>query len=144
MLGKPKRKHSKPALALETRLGRYYQGDCLDYMRSLAADSVDLIFADPPFNLNKQYPSKVDDNSKEEKYEEWMRSWLAQCVRLLRPGGSLFVWNLPRWSVRAANCLRAVLTFRPWIAVDIKYSLPISGRLSPSHSALLYFCEGKK
>ena len=51
-----------PPLKYETKSGKLYQGDCLDLMNNIDCDSVDLIFADPPFNLNKLYPSKIDDN----------------------------------------------------------------------------------
>jgi site-specific DNA-methyltransferase (adenine-specific) len=130
--------------AFQTGLGKLYQADCVPFLKTLDPDSVDLIFADPPFNLNKQYPSQIDDNIQKGAYIDWMYSWLTECVRILSPGGSLFVWNLPRWNMHAAVYLDQKLTFRHWITVDIKYSLPISGRLYPSHYGLLYFCKGKK
>jgi len=135
---------SKPALQFETALGKLYRGDCLDLMAGIGSDSVDLIFADPPFNLSKLYPSKIDDNLKQEQYLEWCQKWAAECVRLLRPGGSFFVWNLPKWNTYMSAFLNQHLTFRHWISVDIKYSLPIAGRLYPSHYALLYYCKGPK
>ncbi len=134
----------KPPLAFETELGELYQGDCLALMPSLPAESVDLIFADPPFNLNKLYPSKINDNLKEAQYLKWCERWAQACIRLLKPGGSFFIWNLPKWNISMAEFLKGRLTFRDWIAVDIKYSLPIAGRLYPSHYSLLYFCKGKK
>lgn len=131
-------------LALATDLGQLYRGDCIDLFRSLESDTVDLVFADPPFNLNKKYKSRMNDNIGENEYLAWMRSWLMECARVLRLGGSLFIWNLPRWNFRAASLLDGILTFRHWIAVDIKYTLPIGGRLYPSHYSLLYFCKGAK
>lgn len=133
-----------PRLALETSLGRLYQGDCINVMKTVESDSVDLIFADPPFNLKKLYPSGIDDNLKEQQYIVWCEEWLAECVRILRPGGSIFLWNLPRWNTVFSGYLNNLLTFRHWIAVDIKYSMPISGRLYPSHYSLLYYCKGDK
>jgi site-specific DNA-methyltransferase (adenine-specific) len=127
-----------------TDLGRLYQSDCLSFLCSLDSDSVDLVFADPPFNLNKLYPSGIDDNLKTEQYVAWCQAWLAECIRVLAPGGSLFLWNLPRWNSALAGYLNNRLTFRHWIAVDIKYSLPVQGRLYPSHYSLLYYCKGPK
>lgn len=131
-------------LALRTRLGRLYRGDCEDFFKTVSSDSVDMVFADPPFNLDKKYPSKMNDNIREEDYLAWQRSWLLESARVLKPGGSLFLWNLPRWNIHAAAALYGALTFRHWIAVDVKFSLPISGRLYPSHYSLLYFCKGPK
>jgi site-specific DNA-methyltransferase (adenine-specific) len=129
---------------LRTQYGELHQGDCLPVLRQTPSDSVDLVFADPPFNLNKLYPSGIDDKLKADQYVAWSEEWLAECVRVLSPGGSLFLWNLPKWNSVFARYLDARLTFRHWIAVDIKYSLPVSGRLYPSHYSLLYYCKGPK
>jgi len=133
---------SAPRVTLETGLGRLYQGDCIELMRGLDSDSVDMIFADPPFNLNKLHPSSINDNLKTERYLEWCETWLSECIRLLKHGGSLFLWSLPRWNAEIAAFLSGRLTFVHWIAVDIKYSLPIQRRLYPSHYSLLYFVKG--
>jgi site-specific DNA-methyltransferase (adenine-specific) len=62
---------------------------------------------------------------------------------VLKPGGSLFVYNLPRWNIEIGHQLSNLgLTFRHWIAVNIKFSLPIPGRLYPSHYSLLYYTKG--
>ena len=128
----------------ESKLGKLYEADCLNVMKKIESDSVDLIFADPPFNLNKLYPSKMDDNVKVEKYLSWSEKWMDECVRILKPGGAFFTWNLPVWNSRLSNFLHQRLTFRHWIAVDIKYSLPIQSRLYPSHYSLMYFIKGEK
>ncbi len=135
--------HMPPAV-YETSLGKLYQGNCLELMQNMDSDSIDLIFADPPFNLKKLYPSKIDDNLKEDQYVRWCEKWAEECIRILKPGGSLFIWNLPKWNTFMAKFLNGRLTFRHWIAVDIKYSLPIKGRLYPSHYSLLYYCKGKR
>jgi site-specific DNA-methyltransferase (adenine-specific) len=131
-------------LVLETPLGKLYEGDCLHVMSQIESDSVDLIFADPPFNLSKLYPSLMDDNIKSEKYLEWSEQWIAECIRILKPGGAFFTWNLPQWNSKLTGYLHSRLTFRHWIATDIKYSLPIQSRLYPSHYSLLYFINGEK
>ncbi len=129
---------------LKTSLGRLYEADCLALLKALEPESVDLAFADPPFNLGKQYTSNIDDAMASHDYLEWCQSWLVEMIRVLKPGGSLFLWNLPKWSLPLGAFLGEQLTFRHWIAVDIKYSLPISGRLYPSHYSLLYFVKGKR
>lgn len=125
-------------------LGALYQADCLEFLRTVESDSVDLVFADPPFNLDKLYPSNMDDNIKEEEYLKWTEAWLDECARVLRHGGALFVWNLPLWNSNISAFLHGRLNFKHWIAVDIKYSLPIQGRLYPSHYSLLYYIKGER
>jgi len=129
---------------LQTPLGHLYQADCLDVMDLLEAETVDLAFADPPFNLGKQYSSNINDTMASHEYLEWCKSWLNKMVHVLKPGGALFLWNLPKWNLPLGAYLNDHLTFRHWISVDIKYSLPINGRLYPSHYSLLYFVKGKK
>lgn len=129
---------------LETGLGRLFQGDCFDVMRAVECESVDLAFADPPFNLGKKYSSRIDDARAQADYLKWCRDWLDEMVRVLKPGGSLFLWNLPKWNLHLGAHLNERLTFRHWISVDIKYSLPIQRRLYPSHYSLLYFVKGDK
>jgi site-specific DNA-methyltransferase (adenine-specific) len=128
----------------ETELGQLFQGDCLGILPKLAPKSYDLIFADPPFNLDKDYGSGITDKMRNGDYLEWCHAWIAECVRLLAPGGSLWIYNLPRWNVELGHELnRHGLLFRHWIAIDVKMSLPIPGRLYPSHYSLIYYTEGK-
>lgn len=130
--------------ALVTDLGALYAGDCLPLLRKIPDSSVDLFFADPPFNLGKDYGVAAPDNHDEDRYLSWCYEWLDEASRVLKPGGSLFVYNLPKWAIAIGEHLRTRLTFRHWIAVEIKFGLPIAGRLYPSHYALLYFVKGKK
>lgn len=129
---------------LQTPLGRLFEADCLEVLRGIESGTLDLIFADPPFNLGKDYSSKIDDSLKAADYVSWCKEWLDESIRVLAPGGSLFVWNLPKWNLPLGAYVAERLTFRHWIAVDIKYSLPIQRRLYPSHYSLLYFVKGDK
>lgn len=131
-------------VALETDLGTLYENDCRDVLPTLESESVDLVFADPPFNLDKDYGEESDDDLAEDEYLRWCTEWIDECIRILKPGGSFFLWNLPEWNIHLAHYLARRLTFRHWIAVDIKYSLPIQGRLYPSHYSLLYFVKGDR
>jgi site-specific DNA-methyltransferase (adenine-specific) len=135
---------SKPLNVFQTPYGTLYHGDSLALMQSMEAESIDVIFADPPFNLDKSYPSNIDDRLQERDYLVWTEKWLSECVRLLKDGGSLFIWNLPKWNISTAHFLNNFLTFRDWITVEMKYSFPIPNRLYPSHYALLYFCKGER
>jgi site-specific DNA-methyltransferase (adenine-specific) len=129
---------------LSTSLGNLHQDDCLSMLSKVEEETVDLAFADPPFNLGKDYSSKIDDSLVEGDYLEWCKSWLDEMTRTLKPGGSLFLWNLPKWNIPLGAHLGQKLTFRNWITVDIKYSLPIKGRLYPSNYSLLYYVKGDK
>lgn len=139
-----KKQKAKIKPEFKTRLGKLYQTDCMNLFKIIESDTVDLVFADPPFNLAKLYPSQIDDALKTEQYLGWCEEWLSECIRVLKPGGSLFLWNLPKWNSALTYFLQSSLTFRNWIGVDIKYSLPIQSRLYPSHYSLLYYTKGEK
>jgi site-specific DNA-methyltransferase (adenine-specific) len=127
----------------QTNLGRLYRGDCINLMKSLANDSVDLIFADPPFNLSKEYESGIDDNLSEDAYIDWMHEWISEATRILKPGGSLFVYNIPKWSTETATILNKYLEFRHWISLNFRgYTPPIKYKLNVTHYGLLYYVKG--
>jgi site-specific DNA-methyltransferase (adenine-specific) len=129
---------------LKTGLGEVYEADCIRFLKTVQDETVDLAFADPPFNLGKEYTSGIDDSIADLDYLAWCRQWLDAMCRALKPGGALFLWNLPKWNLPLGAYLNERLTFRHWIAVDIKYCLPIAGRLYPSHYGLLYFVKGDR
>jgi site-specific DNA-methyltransferase (adenine-specific) len=140
----PKTQLQASAPVFQTSLGQLFKGDCIEVMSQLSDRTLDCIFADPPFNLDKQYGDGIDDNLAEQDYLNWSYRWLAEAVRLLKYGGSLFLYNIPKWNIHLAAYLERFLQFRNWIAIDIKCSLPIQGRLYPSHYSLLYFVKGAR
>jgi DNA modification methylase len=137
-----------PAIAPQpvyvTDLGALFGGDCLELLPAMRDACIDTVFADPPFNLRKQYGTNGTDDLAETEYLSWCRRWLGECVRVLKPGGAIFIYNLPKWNMILGGQLMDLgLLFRHWIAIDMKNCLPIPGRLYPSHYSLLYFTKGK-
>jgi site-specific DNA-methyltransferase (adenine-specific) len=66
-------------------------GDCLQVLPNLPAQSVDLVFADPPYNIGKRFAQFNDTWPTDAEYADWCYSWLDQSVRVLKPAGSLYV-----------------------------------------------------
>lgn len=128
----------------KTRKGKLFKGDCLRVLDSIEDNSIDCIFADPPFNLSKVYDSKMNDSISDIEYLQWTRQWIEKCIPKLKEGGSFFILNLPKWNTFSAQILNKSLVFKHWIVLDIKAGLPIKGRLYPSHYSLLYFVKGSK
>jgi site-specific DNA-methyltransferase (adenine-specific) len=127
-----------------TSLGALFKGDCLDILPGLLDACVDTVFADPPFNLGKHYGGKVNDNRAEREYILWCQRWMDECIRVLKPGGAFFLYNIPKWNVLLGHyLLQRGMKFRHWIVVNIKFGLPIPGRLYPSHYSMLYYTKGK-
>jgi site-specific DNA-methyltransferase (adenine-specific) len=127
-----------------TAWGQLYKGDCLEFLRALPDGKVDMVFADPPFNLGKQYGRGISDALRDDDYLRWSKSWLAECVRTLVPGGALFVFNLPRWLVEYGAFLNGSgMVFRHWIAMRMPKAYPRGRRLSPAHYGCLYYTKGE-
>lgn len=123
-------------------LDQAYAGDCLSFLHRVEVlhpnGLFDLAFADPPYNLDKNY-GQWDDAMADQKYLEWCNAWLDGMSAALKPGGSLFVLNLPKWAIHHAAFLGRRLDFRHWIAWDA-LSDP-RGKLMPAHYSLLWFTK---
>ncbi len=95
---------SKRRLASLIEKNRVIVGDCLEELARLPSESVDLVFADPPYNLqlasellrpNNTRVDGVDDDwdkfASFEAYDRFCRQWLAECRRILKPDGAIWV-----------------------------------------------------
>lgn len=71
---------------------RIIHGDVTDGLRSLASQSVDLIFADPPYNIGKDFDG-IHDSKDEEDFFNWCWTWLLECKRVLKPNGTFYLMN---------------------------------------------------
>lgn len=127
-----------------SRYGILYQGDCLKLLSVLPDGVIDVVFADPPFNLGKEYGDGVSDRLEMEKYLAWSQQWLHESVRVLKPGGSLFVFNLPRWCIEYGAYLNQEgMWFRHWIACRMPKAFPRGRKMSPAHYGLIYYTKGE-
>src|SRR5687767_10040118 len=94
-------------------------GDCLQHMAGWRDGSVDLVFADPPYNIGYGY-DRYDDDREHDEYVTWTDRWIEECARLLRPSGSLYVLIGDEYAAEARLRLRKLeqdkkLVFRNWI-----------------------------
>ena len=72
-------------------LATIYHGDCFDVLEEIKDGSVDLVFADPPYNIGKRFGEFRDSWPSEAAYAEWCSRWMEICIRKLKPAGSLYV-----------------------------------------------------
>jgi site-specific DNA-methyltransferase (adenine-specific) len=134
-------------LKLATARGALYRIDCLNLLARTKDKSVDCVFADPPFNLGKHYGSnKVRDERPSGEYLHWTRRWVSECVRVLKPGGSLFVYHIPKTLIEIGAYLNYFddMEFRNWIAIKMKNGFPSTNRLHAAHYGMLYYIKRGK
>jgi site-specific DNA-methyltransferase (adenine-specific) len=98
----------------EVPLNYIHQGDCLQYMKTLPDECVDLVVTDPPFNIGKKYES-YKDNLKFEEYLHWCYKWIDECIRILKPHGSLYLFNYPENNAYLKIYLDKKMRFRRWL-----------------------------
>lgn len=68
------------------------QGDCLNLLPTLEDNSAQIIIADPPYNIGKDFGNDSDKQPMEE-YLAWTEKWMAECLRVLKPNGTMFVYG---------------------------------------------------
>ena len=131
-----------------TKGGVLLRSDCLDLLANMKQDSIDLAFVDPPFNLGKEYQVQGfrDQSLNEEEYRGWCRTWLIELTRVLKPGGALLLYHMPKWLMDFGAWMNTVSTleYKSWIALKMKAGFPIKGRLHPAHCGLLYYVERER
>lgn len=115
------------------------EGDCLDILSRIEDNTIDVCFADPPFNLEKKYTSYKDQKPVVE-YLDWCKCWLREMVRITKPTGSIFVHNIPKWLTYYASILNDIAYFRHWIAWDAM-SNPLGKTLLPAHYGILFYTK---
>lgn len=127
---------------IEVEKNKVVHQSCIDFLNELHQTNphgfFDVAFADPPYNLAKNY-SIYQDDLEERKYIDWCNQWLLGMYNNLKPGGALFVLNIPKWSVYHFNFLADKMIFQNWIVWDA-LSTP-AGKLLPAHYSLLYFSK---
>ena len=144
----------------ELPLGRILPGDCVEAMRSLPSASVDLVFADPPYNLqlggdlNRPDGSHVDAVTDHwdrfdsfATYDAFTRAWLAEARRVLKPDGALWVIGSYHNIFRVGALLQD-LGF--WILNDVVWrkANPMPNfrgtRFTNAHETLIWASMGEK
>lgn len=128
--------------ALTKYLNQIVQGDCLKLFKQIPDNSIDMTFADPPFNLKKGYNS-YKDSLKLQEYLNWCEQWVSEMVRVTKPTGSIFVHNIPKWLTYFAAFLNERADFKHWISWEAP-TAPMGKTLQPAHYGILFYAKDKK
>jgi site-specific DNA-methyltransferase (adenine-specific) len=126
-------------------VGRITDGDCIATMASWPAGTVDLIFADPPYNIGYAY-DQYQDRRSDEEYIAWTQAWIDGCARLLKPSGSFYILIGDEYAAETRMHLkdlekRKQLAFRNWIIWHYTFGQNCKAKFNRSH-AHLFYCVG--
>lgn len=70
-----------------------FYGDCLSVLAACKSKSIDLIFADPPYNIGKDFGNNKDRWESINAYVEWCKKWIDECMRVLKDNGTFYVMS---------------------------------------------------
>ena len=116
-----------------------YQGDCIQLLAALDPDSVDLVFADPPFNIGYDYDTYTD-KVEYDKYVSWSREWIGACRRVLKPDGSFYVAIGDEFAAEIRAIGRELnLHLRNWIIWHYSFGQSTKAKFARAHAHIFYF-----
>ena len=75
-------------------VNKIYFGDCIKQMNKVDDESVDLIIADPPYNLNKDFGNNSDKWEEVSDWVDWSKKWIDLAIKKLKPSGSIFIYGI--------------------------------------------------
>ncbi|WP_304041452.1 MULTISPECIES: site-specific DNA-methyltransferase [Ignavibacterium] len=127
---------------MEKIINKILNGDALELFKDIPDNSIDITFADPPFNLKKKY-NGYKDSLEFEEYLNWCEVWIKEMVRVTKPTGAIFIHNIPKWLTYYSSILNKYATFRHWISWDAP-TAPMGKSLQPSHYGILYYVKDIK
>jgi len=122
--------------------------DCLTFLKSLPANSVDMVAADPP------YCSVIKDKwdnqwNNEEQYLDWCREWTEECFRVLKPGKCFYVWGTTkfdtflRYKLDVLNKIQGA-NYQNWIIWHYDWGGRTKKNFARKHEDLLMYSKGKE
>ena len=123
-------------------LDTLHQGDCLAGMRGMEDGSVDLAFADPPFNIGYDY-DVYDDRRGGDDYLDWCREWTREVVRVLKPAGTFWLAIGDEFAAELKVMLTREhgMTCRNWVVWYYTFGVNCKYKFSRSHAHLFYFVK---
>lgn len=120
--------------------GKLYQGNSLDWLASLDSESVDLIFADPPYNLKK---ADWDNFESQEEYIDWSIQWISQASRILKPVGSLYICGFSEILADLKHPASKYFKSCRWLIWHYKNKANLGNDWGRSHESIIHFRKSK-
>lgn len=125
-------------------LNKVYNCDSLIGMKDLQEKSVDLVLADPPYNVGKDYGNKSDMQTKEE-YLKFTRDWMTEAYRVLKDDGTIYVFGGLEYISHMYLILEEIgFVFNSWIVWHYTQGAGRTKGFSSRHDDILMFTKTKK
>ncbi len=129
----------------EPEADRLIAGDCVEGLRALPPGTVDLAFADPPFNIGYGY-DVYHDRLESDRYLAWSRAWIGEVARVLSPTGTFWLAIGDEYAAELKVIAHrdVGLTLRSWVIWYYTFGVNCAKKFSRSHAHLFYFVKDPK
>lgn len=117
-------------------------GDCIELMREMATGTVNLVFADPPFNIGYEY-DQYDDEKAHEDYLDWSRAWMEEVHRVLTPTGTFWLAIGDEYAadLKVIADRQVGFTTRSWVVWYYTFGVNCTRKFNRSHVHLFQFLK---
>lgn len=134
---------------MKPRIGQVNTGDCVKGLSALDASSIDLVFADPPFNIGYDY-DKYDDDREHTEYLDWCREWIGGVYDVLKPNGTFWLAIGDEYAAELKLIAQEKKGNRPgfhcrsWVVWYYTFGVHCTHKFTRSHAHLFHFVKDKK
>ena len=129
---------------MDDKLGRIHNGDCIAGMNALPEGSVDLAFADPPFNIGYKY-DVYDDQMVAEDYLKWSNEWMTAVYRALKPDGAFWLAIGDDFAAELKlEAQKIGFHSRSWVIWYYTFGVNCKHKFTRSHTHLFYFIKDRE
>lgn len=125
----------------ETKHGKLYQYDAIDFLKTLETESVDLIFADPPYNIKK---AEWDTFSSQKEYVDWSMEWIKEAHRVLKKTGSLYICGFSEILADLKWAASSLFQGCKWLVWFYRNKGNLGNDWGRSHESILHFRKSKE
>lgn len=127
------------------KTNKIHNVDCVEGMSKLADGSVDLAFADPPFNIGYEY-DVYRDSLESDEYLSWCRDWLAQVNRVLKDDGTFWLAIGDEYAAELKVIMQQEYKFvcRSWVIWYYTFGVNCKAKFSRSHAHLFHMVKDPK
>ncbi len=120
-----------------------HQGDCVSLFQDVAPGSVDLVFADPPFNIGYEY-DVYDDRKESVDFLAWCKEWIAGVHRALKPDGTFWLAIGDEYAAELKIAAQEKgFSCRSWVIWYYTFGVNCVNGFSRSHTHLFHFVKNK-
>jgi DNA modification methylase len=122
-----------------------YRQDCIEGLERIQTGSVDLVFADPPFNIGYKY-DVYDDHREADQYLSWSKRWGEEVLRVLKPAGTFWLAIGDEYAAELKLLFQRELglTCRSWVVWYYTFGVNCTKKFCRSHAHLFHFVKNKK